>query len=257
MKARVKFSKTGNLRFVGHLDLMRYFQRAIRRAQLPVAYSEGFSPHQILSFAAPLSVGLESLGEYFDMKLTEEAAEDFSSDSAAERLNREMAEGIRIHSFLRIPDDAKNCMSIVHAGDYQIRFEAENTGEGSFAGDAGERKAPEIWRNFSGEELSELETAVSSFLSREKIPAVKKGKNQTLREVDVRPMIFLMQMKPEGLFLRIAQGSEANLKPALLLDAFAVSEAAGKFLSGLRPRITRLELYDSSMRSLESYGEKF
>ena len=55
MKVRVKFSKYGPVKFIGHLDVMRYFQKAIRRAEIDVAYSEGFSPHQKLSFAAPLS----------------------------------------------------------------------------------------------------------------------------------------------------------------------------------------------------------
>ena len=70
MKVRIKFEKRGNLRFIGHLDLMRYFQKANRRAGLPIAYSEGFSPHQIMSFAAPLSMGVESTAEYADFKLT-------------------------------------------------------------------------------------------------------------------------------------------------------------------------------------------
>ena len=69
MKIRIKFSKQGNLRFVGHLDMMRYFQKANRRAELPIAYSEGFSPHQIMSFAAPLGMGLEGLAEYFDIRI--------------------------------------------------------------------------------------------------------------------------------------------------------------------------------------------
>ena len=55
------------MRFIGHLDVMRYFQKAIRRAEIDIAYSEGFSPHQMMSFAAPLGVGLESNGEYFDI----------------------------------------------------------------------------------------------------------------------------------------------------------------------------------------------
>ena len=71
MKVRIKFAKTGHMKFVGHLDTMRYFQKAIRRAELPVAFSGGYSPHMIMSFAAPLGVGTASLGEYFDMELTE------------------------------------------------------------------------------------------------------------------------------------------------------------------------------------------
>ena len=69
MKVRIKFAKTGHMKFVGHLDTMRYFQKAIRRAELPVAFSGGYSPHMIMSFAAPLGVGTTSLGEYFDMEL--------------------------------------------------------------------------------------------------------------------------------------------------------------------------------------------
>lgn len=68
MKVRIKFSKEGP-EIVGHLDTMRYFQKAIRRANLPVAFSGGYSPHMIMSFAAPLGVGTESLGEYFDLEL--------------------------------------------------------------------------------------------------------------------------------------------------------------------------------------------
>ena len=62
MRVRVKFEKTGIMRYVGHLDLMRFFQKAVKRANLPIRYSEGFNPHQIMSFAAPLGVGLTSTG---------------------------------------------------------------------------------------------------------------------------------------------------------------------------------------------------
>ena len=54
MRVRVKFAKTGAMKFIGHLDVMRYFQKALRRAGMVVAVSEGFSPHMIMSFAAPL-----------------------------------------------------------------------------------------------------------------------------------------------------------------------------------------------------------
>ena len=65
MKIRIKFAKTGVMKFVGHLDVMRYFQKAIRRAELPIAYSEGFSPHMLLSLlrsvsasAAPVNISI-------------------------------------------------------------------------------------------------------------------------------------------------------------------------------------------------------
>ena len=71
MKARIKFSKCGSMRFIGHLDVMRYFQKAFRRAHIPVSYSKGYSPHQILSFTSPLGIGLTSDAEYMDMELEE------------------------------------------------------------------------------------------------------------------------------------------------------------------------------------------
>ena len=69
MRVRVRFEKNGIMRYVGHLDLMRFFQKAVKRANLPIRYSEGFNPHQIMSFASPLGVGLTSEGEYMEDKL--------------------------------------------------------------------------------------------------------------------------------------------------------------------------------------------
>ena len=94
MKVRIKFSKEGPVKFVGHLDTMRYFQKAIRRANLPVAFSGGYSPHMIMSFAAPLGVGTESLGEYFDLEL----AETVPTSEITRRLDAVMVEGVHILS---------------------------------------------------------------------------------------------------------------------------------------------------------------
>ena len=78
MMVRVKFAKYGPLRFTGHLDVLRFFQKAIRRAGLDVVYTHGFNPHQVMSFAAPLGVGLCSVGEYMDVEIaSSDGAEDF------------------------------------------------------------------------------------------------------------------------------------------------------------------------------------
>ena len=71
LKARIKFRKYGIMRFIGHLDVMRFFQKAMRRANIPIAFTGGYSPHMIMSFAQPLGVGLTSDGEYLDIELTE------------------------------------------------------------------------------------------------------------------------------------------------------------------------------------------
>ena len=89
MKVRIKFRKYGALKFIGHLDVMRYFQKAMRRAQIPVAFTSGYSPHMIMSFASPLGIGLTSDGEYFDIELTR----PISSREAVERLNAVGVEG--------------------------------------------------------------------------------------------------------------------------------------------------------------------
>ena len=75
----------------------------MRRADIPIAFSGGYSPHMIMSFANPLGVGVTSDGEYFDIELTEPIA----SDIAVKRLNDVMVEGMEIVSFVEIPDDKK------------------------------------------------------------------------------------------------------------------------------------------------------
>ena len=89
MKIRIKFAKYGVMKFIGHLDVMRFFQKAIRRADIDIRFSEGFSPHPVMSFAAPLGVGMESLGEYLDIEVNSMT----SAEEMKDALNREMADG--------------------------------------------------------------------------------------------------------------------------------------------------------------------
>lgn len=86
------------MKFIGHLDIMRYFQKAIRRAEIPIAFTSGYSPHMIMSFANPLGVGLTSDGEYFDIELTESIA----SKEAVRRLRTD-GRRMEIVSFVQIP----------------------------------------------------------------------------------------------------------------------------------------------------------
>ena len=114
MKIRIKFRKTGIMKFIGHLDVMRYFQKAIRRADVEICYSGGFSPHQIMSFAAPLGVGITSNGEYVDIEVHSTG----TTAEMLERLNAVMAEGFEIAEYKLLPDTAANAMSSVAAADY-------------------------------------------------------------------------------------------------------------------------------------------
>ena len=118
MKIRIKFRKYGVMKFIGHLDIMRYFQKAMRRADIDICYSTGFSPHMIMSFAAPLGVGITSDGEYFDIEVNSTK----SSAEAMKALNDTMVEGVEISGYVLLPDNAKTAMSIVAAADYELSF---------------------------------------------------------------------------------------------------------------------------------------
>ena len=119
LKARIKFRKYGVMKFIGHLDIMRYFQKAMRRAEIPIAFTGGYSPHMVMSFANPLGVGLTSDGEYFDIELSESV--DFAQ--AVRRLNEVMVEGMEIVNMIEISDDKKKTgMAIVAAADYLSEF---------------------------------------------------------------------------------------------------------------------------------------
>ncbi len=97
IKVRIKFSKHGALKYIGHLDIMRYFQKVFRRADIDIAYTEGFSPHQVMSFAAPLGVGLESEGEYMDVELNSLV----DTEDVRKRMNEHMAEGMEVLWYCR------------------------------------------------------------------------------------------------------------------------------------------------------------
>lgn len=179
------------MKFVGHLDIMRYFQKVMRRANIDIAYSEGFSPHQIMSFALPLGVGITSDGEYLDVEIKTK----LTSQEAIKRLNETMAEGIEIVSFRQLSEDNKNAMSIVAAADYEITFR-----EGS--------KPNADWEN-----------KINEFYDREEIIVTKTSK-KSVKEVDIKPMIYAIAAKDGKVTMKIATGSVSNLKPELVMQAF-------------------------------------
>lgn len=227
MKIRIKFAKTGSMKFIGHLDIMRYFQKVMRRADVDIAYSEGFSPHQKMSFAAPLGVGLTSRGEYFDI----EVHSTDSSEEMLQRLNDTMVEGMEVLSYRLLPEDSGNAMSIVAAADYLVNFR--------------EGYKPEI----------DINNEFHKFMSQGSIEIVKTTKKSE-KTVDIRPLILEYETREDGIFLKLAAGSENNLKPELVMQAFY--EYLGLTLGSFDIMSERLEIYGRSgdeLISLEDYGE--
>lgn len=219
MKIRLRFSKQGQMKFIGHLDMVRYFQKVMRRSEVDVAYSEGFSPHQKMSFASPLSVGVLSRGEYFDLEVNSTE----SSKVMLERINAQNAEGVEVLSYKLLPDDAKNAMSVVAGADYKVYTDLFN------------------------------QNMLDAFMNQDQIIVLKKTKKSE-KEVDIKPLIYNIKLEDDGIFMQVAQGSASNLKPDLVMDAFA------KFAQVALPEYVtyeRIDMYcleDDNLVSLDDIG---
>lgn len=214
MKIRIKFAKEGAMKFIGHLDVMRYFQKVMRKADVDIRYSEGFSPHQIMSFAAPLGVGLTSRGEYVDIEV-------LSTGSSAEmlkRINAAMAEGMEALSYKLLPDNAANAMSVVAAADYTVCFR--------------EGYVPEDWDGFVA--------GIEKWLAQDKILVMKKTKRGE-KEMDILPLIYHLSADGDQIRMQIATGSAANLKPFLIIQAYM--ESRGLELAEFALAVRRDEVY--------------
>lgn len=213
MKVRIKFSKTGSLKFIGHLDVMRYFQKLIRRSNIPIAYSEGFSPHQIMSFAMPLGIGDESISEYVDIDIVDK----ISSEEAINRMNAVSVPEIQILSFREIPEGkAYNAMSSITAAAYEIRF----------------RDDVNIDFNFY-ESFNEL------ILQNEIIVTKQSKKSETT--LDIKPYIYEYKVFDDYLYLLVSCGSVMNIKPELVIKA--VFDSVSKEFDEYFITTNRVEMY--------------
>lgn len=231
MKIRIKFRKWGSMKFIGHLDMMRYFQKVMRRADVDIRYSEGFSPHQIMSFAAPLGVGITSDGEYLDIEV-------HSTKSSAEMIadmNATMVDGVDIVGYVALPDNAKPAMSIVAAADYVLSY----------------KEGYEV--PFS---IEEWKDKVAELFKNQKTFTIIKKTKKSEREVDLKPLVYafdaIEQDGKPAFYINVSTGSVDNIKPELLLasmyeklgmeynesaiaihrkDVYAVDEKSGKKVS--------------------------
>lgn len=212
MKVRIKFAKHGAMKFIGHLDIMRYFQKAIRRSDIDIAYSTGFSPHQIMSFAMPLGVGLESDGEYFDVEMNSVV----SCEDMKTRLEAQMVDGMHILNVRILPETVGNAMASVAAARYRISFREAK--EPSFA----------------------IAEAVELFLKKDKILVIKQTKKSE-KELDLRPGIYEMYVEDNSIIMLVDASSSGNLKPGLVMDAFY--KANQQVLGENDLLVTRMETY--------------
>lgn len=237
MKIRIRFRKYGVMKFIGHLDIMRYFQKAMRRAEIDICYSEGFSPHQIMSFAAPLGVGVTSDGEYMDIEVNSSA----SSEASMSRLNDAMVEGVEITGYVRLPDHAKPAMSIVAAADYEVFF----------------KDGYELPASFE-----ELAAGVETHFNSQKEVIITKKTKKSEKQMDLKQLVYEFRVcvaedRPY-FYLMLSTGSADNLKPELVIETLLA--AMGKAFLPEALQIHRKDVYaaadDGGFLSLGEMGEK-
>ena len=191
MRMIAEFEKMGRMSWFSHLDLQNTMQRALRRAQLPVAYSQGFNPHVLTSFATALSVGCQSRGEVMEVEM----AGEISPEEFAEKLNACLPDGLKVRRCASVPDSAPALMAKVAEAGYDIT-------------------APN----------ADLTQAVEAFLKAEEVMVEKRSKTKT-RLVNIRPMVHEITCAFDGkdsrLSMELEQTNANALKVELVMQALA------------------------------------
>ncbi|SCY15425.1 TIGR03936 family radical SAM-associated protein [Alkaliphilus peptidifermentans] len=224
-RLRARFSKNEDLIFISHLDLMRVFERAMRRANIPISHTQGFNPHPIMAFATALGLGISSAAEYIDIQLDEE----IQTESFVDRLNNVLPNGLKIIQCTYISSKEESLMAVIKRSVYLVKVSLQTP--------------------ISKEELT---TELERFTGLEEIVLIKekkkKGrKNQkTVQHVDIRPNIYSIELlsleEEQAIFkMNLAAGSVGNLKPEIVIEKLMELTQLQINLESMR--IHRLELF--------------
>ena len=211
-KIRLRFSKSGALCYIGHLDFLKVFQQTIRRAKLPVAYSQGFNPHMLLSFALPLPLGMASTSDYADLTLEHE----MPYDELVSQFNAHAPRGLRLTTAWEF--SGPGAAALVTAADYMFIMEMPDSVNKDMY--ATQEKADEI---------------VQALLNRENIVIPKKTKSG-IKDTDIRPDLMDIYVPGVGksgnyksfdfaaipfnasILMRLAAGSGRFLNPLIVAN---------------------------------------
>ena len=190
-EVRLRFSKTGQAKYISHLDTNRVFSRALARAKIDLWYTQGFNPRPYLSFSLPLSLGVESYCENVDLRILD----DLTDEEIKERMNNALPLGIRI---VDVYEDFMDCHDIVYS-DYVYKFEFKDN----------ETALEKI--------IAVLES--NEILAQKK---AKQGKRRILKETDIKQFIVKYNASIRNnnivLNIRLLAGPDKNLNPTLLFD---------------------------------------
>lgn len=189
MRIRIIFSKQGALRYTGHLDLHKLWERAARRAELPLAYSQGFHPQPKMNLAAALPLGFSSRCEILDMRLER----DVALAGLPERLNDTLPTGIQVLEVEQVEERAPALQTQVVSAEYEVRM---------------------IESAFS----VELKRRIQSVVESESIVRTRRGK-----EYDLRPLIEELELLGDKIVMKLAAREGATGRPEEVLDVLGIS----------------------------------
>ena len=214
MRIRITFTKQGALRYIGHLDLHKLWERAARRAELPLAYSQGFHPQPKMNMAAALPLGFSSDCEVMDMRLEH----DIPLENLPTRLNATLPSGLQVVDVEQVNERAPALQTQVVSAEYQVTL-TEPVDE------------------------SELKQRVDSILESKSIPRERRGKMYDLRPLIEELKILKSNGSPltqevapalQKIFMRLTAREGATGRPEEVLDVLGIA------FEGTRIERTRL-----------------
>ena len=184
---RVRFTKTGKMRFLSHHDLMRLFERALRRTGLPLRMTEGYNPHPVIAFPTALGLGIESLDEILEFELTSWA----SPRGIEKQLGEQLPEGVTIASAEAFDRKQRSFVNFVE-------YEADCPGQGEGTGDR-----------------------IRAFLALKECP-VERVSDKGSKTVEIRQYVLALDAESEKFYLRIRITDQGTAKPEEVLRAIGL-----------------------------------
>ena len=189
---RILFAKTEAMRFTGHLDLHKAWERLLRRAQVPIAYSEGFHPHPKIQIGAALPLGVTGENELADI----ETGEGCDAEGMADQLNDHVPPGMQVRRVTALAEGSPGLEKIILAGDYSA--------------------VP-----LEGAWPEDLPQRIEHLLASSALPRERRGKSY-----DLRPRILSLALEGNILRMRLSLGQEATGRPDEVLAALGVQDTA-------------------------------
>ena len=191
MRMLAVFEKGERIRHIGHLDIQRSVQRGLRRSGLPVAYSNGFNPHILITFASALSTGACGKREIMDVTM----AEEVSAEEFMEKMNRAMPPEMQLSEARIIDQKHPALMAMLRAAKYDLMIRDPETAE-------------------------KLIAAIPAMMEKESVTAMRKTKT-ALKECDIKPLIYELKGEGSHILAVLTLTEREACKPAMLMEALA------------------------------------